>query len=64
MFEELDNQIQLDLMHPKETDFDKEMHKELERKPSKRKRRMTLGQVFIDFKFFLIDQNIKNTHFT
>lgn len=45
MFEELDNQIQLDLMHPKETDFDKELHKELERKPSKRKRRMTLGQV-------------------
>lgn len=52
MFEELDNQIQLDLMHPKETDFDKEMHKELERKPSKRKRRMTLGQVFIDLIFF------------
>lgn len=48
MFEELDNQIQLDLMNPKETEFDKELHKELERKPSKRKRRMTLGQVFID----------------
>lgn len=57
MFEELDNQIQLDLMHPKETDFDKELHKELERKPSKRKRRMTLGQVIIELVFiFFIDQ--------